>query len=102
MADRPLSETSCVCGEPNCNSFDCCDPIAHKETTRCRIVPLFEEVCIDYGDGEEYVDTEFIHAILVDATCGKVIITQKCQPLYVRVKYIDEAEANRDNPVEEN
>ena len=86
MADLPLSVTSCVCGEPDCDSFSCCQPTAYKETTRCTVKPLMEEVCIDYGDGEEFVDTETIHAVLVDATCGKIITTQNCLPIYVRVK----------------
>ena len=85
MADLPLSVTSCTCGEPDCNSFDCCQPIAYTEL-KCTIKPFLEEVCVDYGDGEEYVDTEFIHAVLVDANCGKLIITQACKPLYVKVK----------------
>ncbi len=86
MADLPLSQTMCTCGEPDCDSFNCCQPIAHAETTQCTIKPPLEEVCIDYGDGEEYVDTEFLHAVLVDATCGKLIISQTCSPLYVKVK----------------
>lgn len=85
MADLPLSATLCECGTPNCDSFECCEPAAYVEA-KCVIKPVFDEVCIDYGNDGEYVDEEYIEAILVDSACSKAIITHDCRPLHVRVK----------------
>lgn len=84
MTALPLSATSCECGTAGCDSFNCCEPSAYAEKP-CVIKPYFTEVCVDY-DGEEYQDEEFIDAILVDANCGKAIITDKCKPMHVKVK----------------
>ena len=77
----PLSSTTCACGEPSCDSFNCCSPVEYKERP-CVIEPLQEEVCIDYDEGEPFVEEGFFEAIIVDENCDKVITTEDCIPIY--------------------
>lgn len=81
----PLSSTSCACGEPNCDSFSCCTPTEYK-TKPCTIKPIPEEVCIDYDEGEPFVEVGFFEALIVDEQCGKLIITEDCVPMYGKFK----------------